>query len=185
MDRYRWRVGHLTGGGSGPPPRIFFAIFLLVGLGLLGGSIYLTFDTRRALAEGTRVEGEVIELLRSRDSDGDVTYRPHVRFTTLAGDTLEFTSTMGSNPAAFDVGERVVVIYNPASPRDARIDSFFQLWFAPLLLGGMGIVFTAVGCLAFQAGRRPAEPAEPAEPLSDVAESEPAMTRAVERRSRD
>ena len=182
MVRYRWRVGHRTGRGHASVPRLFFGIFLLAGLGQLGGAAYLTYDTQRDLSVGVRADGEVIDLYESRDSDGDYTYRPHVRFTTREGEVLEFTSTMGSNPAAFDVGEPVAVIYDPASPRDARIDSFFQLWFAPLLLGFMGIVFTAVGCLAFQSGRRPAEPAEP---IPDIADPEPAMTRAVERRSRD
>ena len=34
---------------------------------------------------------------------------------------------------------------SPCCTRDARIDSFFQLWFAPLILGFLGLVFTAVG----------------------------------------
>ena len=38
----------------------------------------------------------------------------------------------------FDIGEAVAVLYDPSHPRDARIDSFFQLWFAPLILGFLG-----------------------------------------------
>ena len=163
-------------------PRLFFGIFLLVGLGLLGGSAYLTYDTRRSLSVGVRADGKVIDLYESRDSDGDSTYRPHVRFTTREGEIVEFTSSTGSNPAAFNVGEPVVVIYDPASPRSARIDSFFQLWFAPLLTGVMGIVFTAVGCMAFRSGpRRPV----PSVNAPDIAEPKSATAGAVERRSRD
>ena len=36
----------------------------------------------------------------------------------------------------------MAVLYDPAKPRDVRIDSFFQLWFAPLILGFLGFVFT-------------------------------------------
>lgn len=182
MVRYRWRVGDRTGGGSAAMPRLFIGIFLLVGLGLLGGSAYLTYDTRRALSVGVRADGEVTDLYENRDSDGDITYRPRVRFRTREGDSVEFTSSVGSHPAAFGVGETVAVIYNPASPDDARIDSFFQLWFAPLLLGGMGVVFTGFGCLAMRTGQGRASTEEKA---SDVVETMPATARTVDRRSRD
>ncbi len=51
----------------------------------------------------------------------------------------------------FDIGEAVAVLYDPSHPRDARIDSFFQLWFAPLI---PGLVFTAVGGGAIIASMR-------------------------------
>jgi hypothetical protein len=58
---------------------------------------------------------------------------------------VEFTGSVGSRPAAFDVGEAVAILYDPVNPRDARINSFFQLWFAPLILGFLGLVFTSIG----------------------------------------
>ena len=68
-----------------------------------------------------------------------------MRFVTPAGEAVEFTGSVGSSPAAFEVGEAVAVLYDPADPQDARIDSFFQLWFGPLILGFLGLVFTAIG----------------------------------------
>jgi hypothetical protein len=58
---------------------------------------------------------------------------------------VQFTGSVGSSPPAFDIGEAVAVLYDRSDPRDARIDSFFQLWFAPLILGFLRLVFTAVG----------------------------------------
>lgn len=158
-----------------------FGIFGLIGIGLLGGAAYMAYDTRRDLAVGVTTDGTVVDLIGERDSDGDTTYHPRVRFVTRSGEAREFTASVGTNPAAFEVGEPVVVIYDPASPEGARIDSFFQLWFAPLLLGGMGIVFAAFGCGAVVAGRRRREVA--ADPSASPVPAP--NTSAVERRSRD
>jgi hypothetical protein len=37
------------------------------------------------------------------------------------------------------------VRYRPGAPADARIDGFLEAWFAALLLGSLGSVFTGVG----------------------------------------
>jgi hypothetical protein len=42
----------------------------------------------------------------------------------------------------------VRVLFDPADPSNARIDSFMQLWFTPLLLAGMGSVFAGIGAWA-------------------------------------
>lgn len=41
---------------------------------------------------------------------------------------VEFTGSVGSDPPGFDIGEGVTVLYDPANPKSARIDAFFQLW---------------------------------------------------------
>jgi hypothetical protein len=43
------------------------------------------------------------------------------------------------------VGERVSVLYPPGNPQDARIDSFVEMYLAPLICGGIGLPFFAVG----------------------------------------
>jgi len=40
---------------------------------------------------------------------------------------------------------RVPIIYDPADPYDARIDSFFGRWLVPMLLGAIGSVFLCTG----------------------------------------
>jgi hypothetical protein len=108
-------------------PGAFVGIFLLVGLGMLGGAGYLLVDTRHDVATGVGAEGVVMDLIAEHDSDGDDVYYPRVRFVTPAGEPVEFTGSVGFSPPAFDIGEAVAVLYDPSDPRDARIDSFFQL----------------------------------------------------------
>lgn len=126
-------------------PTFLFRIFLLIGLGLLGGAGYLVLDTRGDIARAETAAGSVIDLIGERDSDGGTVYYPRVRYVTRSGETVEFTAAVGSSPPSFDVGEEVSVLYDPAAPEEARIDTFFQLWFGAVILGGIGLVFTLIG----------------------------------------
>jgi len=132
-------------GKAGRFPVGVAGLFAVVGLALLGGGIYNGLETRHDIAVGVTAGGTVTDLVAGSDSDGDTVYYPHVRFVTESGDAIEFTSSIGASPPDFDVGETVSVLYDPALPGKARIDSFFQLWFSTLILGGMGAVFAAIG----------------------------------------
>ncbi len=127
--------------------RLFTAIFMLVGLGLLLGGGYAALRTQQFLGRAVSAQGTVVELVRSRSSDS-TTYRPVVQFTTSDGRPVEMVSSVGSNPPSYSVGETVQVWYDPAHPEDAKLAGFFSLWFLPLLLMGLGTVFASIG-LAF------------------------------------
>jgi Protein of unknown function (DUF3592) len=160
---------------------VVLGVFLAVGLGMLTGSGYSFLHTRAAIARAIPADGAVVDLISSTDSDGDTVYYPRVRFRTQVGGMQEFTGSVGSRPAAFDVGEGVRVLYDPERPGDARIDTFFQLWFLPLLLGGMGVIFAGIGAAGIGAGRSGRAAATRPETTTAAV----APTRAVERRSRD
>jgi hypothetical protein len=145
MGRPQRRVSRHQGGGARKAPTFLFGIFLLIGLGLLGGAAYLALDTRADIGRAETAAGTVIDLIGRRDSDGDTIYYPHVRYLTRSGETVEFTGAVGSSPPAFEIGEAVSVLYDPAAPEEARIDSFFQLWFGAVILGGIGLVFIVIG----------------------------------------
>lgn len=136
-------------GKSSVPSWLFSAIFLLVGLGMLGGAVYSFVTTWRFIGGAIAADGVVIALEeRWSSADGDYTYFPQVAFETEDRRRFEFTGDTGSRPAAFDIGEPVRVLFDPARPETARIDSFFQLWLLPLILGGLGTVFSAFGLAA-------------------------------------
>lgn len=119
-------------------------IFLVVGLGALVGAFFLVTNTQDFLKNALISDGRVVELVRSRSSDS-VTYRPVVEFKTKDGSTIEFTSSSGSNPPSYSKGEIVEVLYQESSPEHAKINSFFSLWGAAVILGGLGSVFFLVG----------------------------------------
>jgi preprotein translocase subunit SecG len=120
--------------------RVFAAICLVSAFVFLalGASCY----SRAVRFKKTAVEaqGSVIELKedRSGGTDSHTVYYPIIRFADKAGQEHTLYSSAGSYPPAYEVGERVPVLYDPANPKEAKINSFTGLWLWPLILGILG-----------------------------------------------
>ena len=78
----------------------------------------------------------------SVDEEGSITYKPILQYE-IAGRGYVFNSPNASSPPAYDIGEEVELLYNPAEPGNARINNFWELWLVPILLAPLG------GILAF------------------------------------
>jgi hypothetical protein len=128
---------------SMPIKRGPFIAIAFLGLATL---VALSFMIRRNLVfihSSTRASATVVANVTVMGNRG-VTYRPRFAFQTADGRNVIVTSGSGSNPAGFHVGEQVGVIYDPANPHNARIDTIGQVWEAEIILGFMGIFFTAI-----------------------------------------
>ena len=130
-------------------------------LGLLGGGGWAASRAMAFLGRATSAEGTVVELVPSTSTDDDghrsTTYRPVVEFTAASGERRTFAHRVASAPPAYQVGERVTVLYDPGDVHDARIQGFSALWLLPTILGGLGAVFALVGGIILAvraAGRR-------------------------------
>jgi hypothetical protein len=127
---------------------IVFRIFLAVGVGLLAGAFYWGYQSSSESSEFARAEGTVVDLQFDEDTDGGGVYRPLVEFVDAGGSRRTFLSSYGSYPAPYDVGDKVGVLYNPANPSDATMDSFGALYLGPVIVGSLGLVFTLIGGIA-------------------------------------
>jgi hypothetical protein len=119
---------------------VLAGLLLVVGAGFAVWT--LLFINRSEVAAGT-----VIRLNDEGPADarsGARMTRPIIHFTTASGATIEFAHRFASTPPAFNVGERVLVRYESASPQAARVDSPFGLWFVPGLIGALGAIFGTV-----------------------------------------
>lgn len=119
-------------------------LFSLIGIGLLIGAFLIYLNISGFMAEAVSAQGTVIDLVQSRSSS-QRSYRPVVRFSTEDGQTLEFTSSFGSNPPGYARGDSVQVLYPPDDPQQARIHSFLALWLMPIIFAGVGGVFALIG----------------------------------------
>ncbi|MER5257052.1 DUF3592 domain-containing protein [Streptomyces sp. NPDC002855] len=134
----------------------FGALFLVVGLVLAGKSVAFQSDAERA-------PGTVVALewrndssgasRKQRENDEPAAY-PVVEFTSADGTPRTFRSSTGTNPPAYEEGEKVEVLYRADSPEDARIKGFASLWLLPLIFGGIGLVMAGVGTALAMVGRR-------------------------------
>ena len=124
---------------------IFSSIFLVLGCGALAASVFLGTSTSSFLKEATMVSGKIVRVERRRDSHNANMYAPVVSFQTPDGQKHEFTGQVWTSSRSWNEGQSLAVLYRPSDPSDARLDSFFQLWFGVLLTGFIGLVFGAVG----------------------------------------
>ncbi len=137
--------------------RWLFLIFAIAGLGLIVGGVYVVRSTRRFVARADQAAGVVIENVwressSSRGRSG--AYYPRIRFRTRAGRDLEFLSSSGASPASYREGEGVEVLYDPADPSNASINSFWSLWLGAVLLLGLGVIFSSIGVIPLALMRR-------------------------------
>jgi hypothetical protein len=106
----------------------------------LGALILLR--TLAIAAIGERAEGTVIGNVWSTGLRR--TARATVRFEA-GGRTIEFTSAVGMSPPLHHVDDRVTVFYWPGKPEVAIIGGFAEWYLRPMVLGGFGLFFLAIG----------------------------------------
>ncbi|MDQ2997845.1 MAG: DUF3592 domain-containing protein [Chloroflexota bacterium] len=110
---------------------------------MLAPAIWTGYQSWGFLQIAQAAPGTVTALEWSADSDTSGA-RPVVNYE-IRGEPYQITGTAWSNPPTYAVGEQVQVLYSPDQPRAAQIYSWFDFWFTPMLLGGVGLVFELVG----------------------------------------
>jgi hypothetical protein len=117
-------------------------VFLLAGLGFIAFGVHVIRIGHRLRKYGRRAPGTVVRLRWESNDHGGGKFYPTFQFRTADGTEIVTESDLGFNPAPVRQGQQVTVVYDPARPRVARIDS---------LLGGgavHGPVFVAFGVVA-------------------------------------
>ncbi len=114
---------------------LFGFIFFGIGAGM-------SLNQRLIERYGLQAPGEVINLATRCDDDG-CSYVPVVRFELQNGRTLVFESSFSSNPPAYDIGEKVTVIYTQDAPEKAEIKGGGKV---------LRIVFTIIGGVVISSG---------------------------------
>lgn len=127
--------------------RVLPLIFLASGLALLIAAARHALRTRAYLGVASETAGEVVALEEepAMEPGEPRSYRPVVSFSLGPRGRVRFKSMAHSYPSRYRVGDPVRVLYHPDRPHDARIRSFTDLWLLPLILGGLGAVFTTLG----------------------------------------
>ena len=87
-----------------------------------------------------RADGTVIRLVPIQfQADDRAKVAPVVEFH-IGDERHEFQSWLSTSPPQFDVGEKVVVLYDAQNPERARIESFVTLWLFPVVFGGIAFL---------------------------------------------
>lgn len=121
---------------------MFPPLGVLTGLAFIALGAQTIRTARRLRASGQRVPGVVVRLRWDPSEYGGGQFYPVLRFQMHDGTVIETESDLGSNPAPARQGQPVTVVYDPARPRRARLDT--------MIGGGMihGPLFIAFGTVA-------------------------------------
>jgi hypothetical protein len=98
-------------------------LLILTAVVFISAGCFLFYCSHRLARVGLRAMAEVVDLKAYRSSgggdDGDdgVVYAPVVVFRAADGREVRAETSLRSYPAPARVGERVEVIYDPASPQ--------------------------------------------------------------------
>ena len=132
--RWRWKPTRFWGTALG---------LLLVALGF-----YILRDTNRFLRDAVRTTGRIVSFAQEGGNGRDdrPVYYPIFAYEDAAGATHTARSIAGSSEWAHALGQSVPVLYNPAQPDEARIESFWTLRYGPYCFLAIGSLI-AVICL--------------------------------------
>jgi Protein of unknown function (DUF3592) len=121
-------------------------VFVLGGLGFIAFGAHVIRTARRLREAGQRVPGVVVRLRwdPSESGQGPGRFYPVLRFQTLDGTVIEAESDLGSYPAPAREGQPVTVVYDPAKPRRARLDTMLGI---DMVHGPLFIAFGVVATL--------------------------------------
>ena len=113
---------------------------IAAGICLITGCV--SYFRNAAFARGAlRVQGKVVRVEEQRGHDGEITFLSVFEIHDAAGAPHTIRDSVASRPASHTVGDSVSVLFDPAAPDTARLDSFASLW-------GLSLVMTILGVVA-------------------------------------
>ena len=130
-------------------PEFIGIIFFVVGVVFVAFTVFMAVDTsrlKRVCTEDTTARVVDIYTKESYDDDGYVkqTYYPVFEYTA-AGEVLEETYRVGTNPCAYYVGQVVPLKYNPDNLYEFVVVGEKTSTLIMVIFGGIGTLFTIIG----------------------------------------
>lgn len=128
-------------GNSDTAFSLFTKIFLGIGILLWAIAGVLAYNTENNIADSQQVPGTVV------DFETGSGYIPIVAYT-YNNERRQVRGTVSSSPPAYELGEQVGVLISNSPSKPVLINSITELWFAPIILGFIGLVFLFIGGVA-------------------------------------
>ncbi len=112
---------------------------LFVGGGMLVAALVMGGKTLAFMRKAKRAKGVIVGR-EEYSSEDQWLARPRVQFETEEGKRVTFTSSVGRNHSRVPLYGEVRVLYDPRSPHQAMIDSFWDTWFIEFGLTVFGLI---------------------------------------------
>ena len=163
--------------------QIVLIVMMVVGAIFVVGGVKALVDSQRFVAKAATANGVVVDVAKvvqreQRGSSGheyyvDVTYfHPVVQFLTAREQVVRFQASEGnSDPSTHRVGDSIRILYDPASPRNARLDTWFSRWGDSMILIVVGFALVVIPAVIYRVLRSLGRVARRAAPQSRTAPS--------------
>jgi hypothetical protein len=122
-------------------------VLLLGGVIAFGAAVVAAGKRQIATAGWRSARGGVVDLVTRAVTPGNPYSFPVIEFTTHAGQTIRFEADLGFYPSPPKRGQQVPVVYDPADPRQARLNTPAARWFVPGVWAGFGFISSTLGYL--------------------------------------
>lgn len=125
---------------------VLVVIFGSLGLLLSGGALANIINTFRFLLRAKKTDGTVVGYKTKIVTTGKhhrrtrTVYLPIIEYAPVETNAqkIKIISTVGSSPPAYNIGEFVTVYFLPGNPHRGKMNSFWELWFFPLVIFAVG-----------------------------------------------
>jgi hypothetical protein len=122
-------------------------ILLIGGLIAFGAAIAAAVKRQIGTAGWRSARGSVVDLVTRAVTPGNPYSFPVIEFTTHTGQTIRFEADLGFYPSPPKRGQPVPVLYDPADPMQAKLNSPAARWFVPGVWTGFGFISSILGGL--------------------------------------
>lgn len=119
-------------------------LFLLVGVAAYIGS-FLFYQNTSQFIEKSRVAPGIVTDFREFEGEDQMLYQAQFTFVSHTNEEVTFGSRSRSSHPSYEIGDAMVVYYNPDNPYDAREADFLSLWLATIFFAAFGTVFFIIG----------------------------------------
>jgi len=126
-------------------------IFISIAVIDLTISFFVYRHAQTFVQTASRAQATITKMEEREGSSHDTAFYPVFTFKDSTGQEQEVYSSSGQYPPAYKVGDKVTVLYQPDDSKHAKIDSFWDLWIWPLLLGVFGLVELFIATVQFVA----------------------------------
>ncbi len=128
-------------------------VFFVIGIIMIITTITIIYNSKNILATYTETEGIVI---RYREWISITKYRDVERKTNMYCPIVEYKipsnsksflleENVSSDSPDYEIGEKLIVLYDDKDPSKAIIKSFSELYLEAIITGVLGLAFASVG----------------------------------------
>ena len=120
---------------------MIYSIVLITGFVLLIISLTTFKNCLKLTKSGNKTIATVIDLQKNAEN----AFTPIFKFTTYTGEAITFKGFGASSPPAFNIGEKVNIVYDPEKPGNAKVLTYFGVFGLAIILAAISMPMIIIG----------------------------------------